>query len=300
LWNPWLYPLLVAFIGARQHALLILMHEGTHYRLFKNHKLNDWVSEILLSWPFILFTMRAYRRNHWPHHRHTNAEGDPDWARKQNQDWAFPKRARDLLKLIVMDLVGGGFIKFVRTARRLPGEDSANAGDLRLFHIVRFCFLVTVLALITALDLWVPVTLFWLIPFITWLQLAFHLRSIAEHFAMPAQQGVFGKTRTTLPTLFDRLFLVPKNVGYHLEHHLYPSVPFYNLPKLHKILMEQPIYRSSVHVTSGYLRVLHECTVHWAARRSAQLPEIEERLERGVLAPKSRSESPGPGSTADT
>jgi len=26
------------------------------------------------------------------------------------------------------------------------------------------------------------------------------------------------------------------NMGYHLEHHMFPRVPYYNLPKLHALL----------------------------------------------------------------
>jgi fatty acid desaturase len=76
---------------------------------------------------------------------------------------------------------------------------------------------------------------------------------------MPVRDGAFAKTRTTIPTVLDRLFLVPKNVGYHLEHHLYPSVPFYKLPMLHKLLMKGPIYHDAAHVTRGYWRMLREC-----------------------------------------
>ena len=113
--------------------------------------------------------------------------------------------------------------------------------------------------LITVFHLWVPFTLFWLVPFLTWMQFAFHIRSIAEHFAMPVREGVFAKTRTTIATVFERMFLVPKNVGYHLEHHLYPSVTFFNLPKLHRLLMEKPTYHATAHVTRGYWRVVIEC-----------------------------------------
>jgi fatty acid desaturase len=31
------------------------------------------------------------------------------------------------------------------------------------------------------------------------------------------------------------------NINYHLEHHLFPAVPWYNLPKLHRLL--EPEYR---------------------------------------------------------
>ena len=29
------------------------------------------------------------------------------------------------------------------------------------------------------------------------------------------------------------------NMQYHIEHHIFPQVPFYNLPKLHKIVKDQ-------------------------------------------------------------
>lgn len=28
------------------------------------------------------------------------------------------------------------------------------------------------------------------------------------------------------------------NLNYHLEHHIYPAVPWYNIPKLHALLIE--------------------------------------------------------------
>src|ERR1700686_3318166 len=86
-WSPLLYLLAIAIIGARQHALLILMHDGVHYRLFRNRWLNDWVTEILLAWPNLI-SARAYRRNHFAHHLYLNTDKDPDWARKrENPDW---------------------------------------------------------------------------------------------------------------------------------------------------------------------------------------------------------------------
>ena len=87
-----MYLLTVAFIGARQHALLILMHDGVHYRLFRDRRLNDWTAEIILAWPNLI-SARAYRRNHFAHHRYLNTAQDPDWARRQGDlSWVFPMR----------------------------------------------------------------------------------------------------------------------------------------------------------------------------------------------------------------
>jgi len=59
-WSPLMYLLAIAIIGARQHALLILMHDGVHYRLFRNRRLNDCVSE-LLAWPHLVARDRTAR-----------------------------------------------------------------------------------------------------------------------------------------------------------------------------------------------------------------------------------------------
>src|SRR5258708_31660512 len=81
-WNPILSLAVVAFIGARQHALLILMHDGVHYRLFRNRQLNDWTAEVILAWPNLI-SARSYRKNHFAHHRFLDTPQDPDWARRQ-------------------------------------------------------------------------------------------------------------------------------------------------------------------------------------------------------------------------
>jgi fatty acid desaturase len=269
--SPWLYPFLVAFIGARQHALMILAHEAAHYRLFRNRALNDWLGELLLAWPFVLLSMQAYRRNHFPHHRYLNTDKDPDWTRKQTAEWTFPKSRADMARMLVSDALGLGFVRFVLVALRLPPSTSESKPRAqRAFKLARLGFLASTIAVLTTLELWLPYLIFWLLPFLTWTQLVFHVRSIAEHFAIEGRGGTFAHTRTVLTNWFDELFVLSKGVNYHLEHHLYPSVPFYNLPELHRILMGRPDYAQAAHVTHGYLNVLRE-TCGQARRRARSL-----------------------------
>jgi fatty acid desaturase len=39
--------------------------------------------------------------------------------------------------------------------------------------------------------------------------------------------------------MLARLVLFPHHVNYHLEHHLYPAVPHYHLPRLHRLLRDK-------------------------------------------------------------
>jgi fatty acid desaturase len=255
--NPLLYVVTVVFIGARQHALLILMHDGAHYRLFRNRILNDWVSEILLSWP-MLVTMRSYRRHHFAHHRYMNSDRDPDWVRKKDDpSWFFPKRWTDLTRLLLGETSGLGAISNIRLAFMLASRDTEVA---RAFNFGRIAFYVMVAAVIVWLGGGQIFLVYWLVPFLTWLMLVLRLRSIAEHFALAGGPGIYSKVRTTRAGVFGRLFIAPLNINLHTEHHVFPSVPFYRLPKLQRLLMSNPGFRSAVHLSYGYWGVLRECS----------------------------------------
>ncbi len=249
-----LYVLTVVLIGARQHSLIVLMHDGAHYRLHRNRRINEVIGEALLAYPFLLFTMRDYRANHFAHHRHLNTNKDPDWVRKQTPDWKFPKSPFAMAKLLAQNALGFGFMRFLLATLALPKSRLDQRSYLRIGYIALAC------AVITLTGAWVTVALYWLVPLATWAQFAFHVRSIAEHFALPEREGVYGETRTVLANAFDRVFVGCKNVNYHLEHHLFPSVPFFRLGRLHAILMSRDDYRRQAHVTRGYWRVMVECT----------------------------------------
>ena len=58
---------------------------------------------------------------------------------------------------------------------------------------------------------------------------------------------------------FERLFIAPYYVNYHLEHHLLFYVPCYNLPRVHKILSRSP-HAARMEVQPNYLAVLRLAT----------------------------------------
>jgi fatty acid desaturase len=255
-WHPLLYILVVAFIGARQHALMILMHDGVHRRLYSNRTFNDWVAEIVLAWPNLI-SARAYRINHFGHHRYLNTPEDPDWARRQGDEaWVFPKKVWDLAQIMLRDISGLNAFRLLMLARRLVSKDT---GMTRSFIMVRYGFYVALAIVIGLAGLTKPVLLYWVIPMFTWLIFIFRIRSIAEHSAIEDRDVAYAQTRTVYPTILERIFLAPKNVNYHLEHHFFPSVPFYRLPALHALLMTKPGFSESAHLTQSYLGVLKEC-----------------------------------------
>ena len=79
----------------------------------------------------------------------------------------------------------------------------------------------------------------WILPLVTVVQAILRLRAIAEHGATTDFSSPLTAARTNLvPALLGWLFF-PHNVNHHIEHHLYASVPQYNLPALHRELKER-------------------------------------------------------------
>jgi len=253
-WHPMLYVFAVAFIASRQHALLVLMHDGVHYRLLRNRRLNDWMSEVLLAWPHLV-AARSYRKNHFAHHRYLNTEQDPDRKRRKGDPrWIFPQAIPDLAKTLLRDVSGLNAPAMLKLAASVASAEAVPAW----FLVMRYGFYAAALGVIIYAGALKGFALYWLVPMFTWLVLIMRVRGIAEHHAIEGPESAYPLTRTTHATWLERIFLAPKNVNYHIEHHFFPSVPFYRLPELHAILLSKPGFREGAHLTRSYWVVLEE------------------------------------------
>lgn len=77
-WNIPVAVLAIIVIGACQHRIANLGHEGGHYSLFKHRLLNELASNWFALFP-MLGSTHTYRMQHLAHHQHLNhPELDPD------------------------------------------------------------------------------------------------------------------------------------------------------------------------------------------------------------------------------
>jgi len=97
---------------------------------------------------------------------------------------------------------------------------------------------------LTLFDAWAALLLYWIVLYCTWHIAVQYVRIIYEHSAVQSDEEEYSITRTTIPTRLESMFFLPRNVGYHLEHHWYPSVPFYRLLDLHNQLMMREGFRT--------------------------------------------------------
>ena len=122
--------------------------------------------------------------------------------------------------------------------------------------VSRIVFYASIAGALTFFEAWYAFLLYWIVPFCTW-HILVHI--ICEHSAVESKEAEYAITRTTIPTLIESVFILPRNVGYHLEHHWYPSVPFYRLPELHQHLMAREGFRNHAVVRRSIVTSLGEC-----------------------------------------
>lgn len=253
-----LYLVTVLWISARILALGLVMHDGVHGTVLRNRAWNDWVTELFAAWP-VFISMRSYRVKHLAHHSHLNSDLDPDFVAKANPDWQFPMKPARLFGLLARLLTGFSVFSGYRVMSEraaLPSQ-IGKARRSRGYLAARILYYAVILGAILALGGGWLFVKYWVVPIATGVQLLNRMRRIAEHSGIPGRSPEF-QTRTTLHGFWSRLWLSPKNIAYHNEHHLYPRVPLYRLPELHRELMVNSLAVSSLHVTRSYIGVYRE------------------------------------------
>lgn len=237
------YMLCCVLIASRQHALLVLMHEGAHGHLLPRPRWNDHLGNLATAWPFLM-SLERYRDHHWRHHQFTNTAQDPDWGRKvESPHWTFPKSASRFWLDFIPYFKGLG-IRELWFARKAIGVRGTQWKAALPFYVL----LAVGLSISGGWGLWVK---FWLVPFLTLLPVLMKVRSIVEHLGLPGTHSLNG-ARNIVGSPVEAFFFGPHGNNLHLMHHLYPQVPWHRLRKLRATLRKGDEFRAQAYENWGY------------------------------------------------
>ncbi len=242
--------LLMLVTGNRQHALTVLGHEASHYTLSSNKKFNDFISDLTAFWPLGI-TTSGYRNVHIKHHSYTNTEKDPELAHRASRSpqWDLPISLPRIFKYCLEDLLGFSYKDYIIIVTFSKPNKKREYIPLTLFHMV-FNGLFVLLGL-----WWIPMV--WYACLITSFLMFFRMRTFLEHL------GSDGTHRLYLNWI-ERQIIAPHNIWYHWEHHSYPTVPYYKLPKVREKLNKKliislrdllQIYKNSKPIISGEVMI---------------------------------------------
>ena len=257
--NPVTFLLGVVVVGGRQLGLAVIMHDAAHGILCRTKWLNDFIG----GWPAgnaLGVSLDGYRPYHLTHHRHTQQDEDPDLVLSA----PFPITRGSLRRKIIRDLTGQTFWK----QRKAQFLNALGKSEMPITERVEWFrtrlggFMLMNVILLAGLSLigqWHLFFVLWLLPMATFNMLITRIRNIAEHAMVPDNDDVFRNARTTLTDPVTALLIAPYGVNYHVEHHLFMWVPWYNLRKLHKMLLTKG-YGARMEIQPNYLEVLKIAT----------------------------------------
>jgi fatty acid desaturase len=244
LWpNPLAIVLSVVVIGTRQHALFVIAHDAAHYLLYERRWLNDALGRFCATVQGL--SMCTYRVIHRLHHNNLYGELDPDTA----LHGGYPRGRSYLVKKLLKDLSGltawktyayflGG-APALNTATRVamrPLDDTSEKlrSEAKRDRNAVVAFHVAALVVAAWSGYLVQYLVLWMLPLFTVVQAILRLLAIAEHGATTDFSSPLTAARTNTGPAWLQWLIFPHHVNYHIEHHLYASVPHYHLPRLHR------------------------------------------------------------------
>jgi fatty acid desaturase len=273
--NPFSYFITVILLAGAHVGLAILMHDASHRALFVNSHINEWVGEWLCAKP-IFQSLEGYRSYHMAHHRLAGTNEDPDLVMTQH----YPITRASFQRKILRDISGVSGVKTYagltlmhaeQLKYMLNGQAIANENAPQGFFGISktliknlYAFVITNIIIFTILwALHTPwLYVLWIIAQVFPFQVFLRVRQIADHAVVPdsLSKNPLLHARSTTAAWWEKMLFAPHHEHFHLEHHLVPTAPSWNLPKLHKILVEENALPEGSQ-SHGYAAVLRKAVL---------------------------------------
>ena len=271
----WTVSMAIIVVGTRYYSLFIIGHDGLHRRLFANRRVNDLFNDLLILGPIGAIT-RINNRNHLAHHQYLSTELDPD----RHRHGCFNKTTRPELALFL-----GGLASVIQSLRNVfrgdvEGGDEDGPAEPSSYGLPDAAILagwqVGLIAGLSGAIGWWAYPALWLLPVYVFTFLGDNFRSFVEH-SHPEADELADEHRliTFISNPVEKMFFAPANMNYHTAHHLWPSIPYYNLPRADCEMRGHPLSRT-LEWRGSYLGYL------WRYYRALPLPEC--KREKAVVA----------------
>jgi fatty acid desaturase len=253
-----------------------MVHNSDHGCLFSDERLGLIVGRI--SGYFVGYLQQGHQETHNGHHLHLNSRLDPDRLWCAGTSSVLRGWLRDLFLVSAV----ARFLQYIPDMPgtiRLAGEVRNAHGAARLaalgisFAPVALLQLGLMAAYLAAAGFAIGSGIeYYLLTYVAPLLVLYlaqaRLRSNVEHAYIPGYRCLApedaGVVRSVAPNWLEKLIMAPLNYEYHFEHHLYPTMLYYNAPKLRRIVDSKGYI---VPIAKGYASLLLR---KWRAERELE------------------------------
>lgn len=232
----------ILVIGVNVYGLYIIAHDGLHRRLFDDQRHNDLWNDAMIVGSFGAIT-RLNRLNHIKHHLVTCLPDDPD-RHKYAHDGKDPVFPFFLFLSGLGNLLPTARNIFLRTGARHAAEpsmpDTARDGYTMRDLAILLGWQAALIAGLTYFVGWWAYPLLWLLPVYLFAYRGDLTRVFCEHSMQMAEHDADAGMRlvTYRSNWLERLFFAPHGMNFHMPHHLWPSIPYYNLREADRMVRD--------------------------------------------------------------
>ena len=234
------------FNGFGLYLFFTIMHESLHENVSSNKHLNDILGRIALFFEIPFAPLELARWIHLSHHGHTGCKKDPDNFMHHGKWWVLPLRWSNFdlyyAAHFVNNLMSGD-----KTAQRY-------ASAVGVYVTLLFCLSIAIINFGYGLELFY----LWFLSSRIGLGLVGFIFVFLPHH--PAKISAHeNKYLATTVRRGHEWLLTPLMAyhNYHLIHHLYPSVPFYNYLKIWYLRYEELTSKNPATQTAFGLKPLN-------------------------------------------
>jgi fatty acid desaturase len=275
--DPLLWLPIAVLQGFTFFNMTVLLHDVVHEAVFQRSR--PRVERVLGLLYAITSGISAtqFTRWHLDHHDNLgNADDDP------KRHWLSPKRNARWYKLLYCTpaLMPIYFRAAAREARSYP---EPLRRTIRRERLATIAVQLTAAGLLLGLGGWAAMFRVWFAPYFLVFPVAFTLNRLGQHYDIDPSHPLKWSTLMEPSRLWEFLFVYS---NYHLEHHYFPRVPFYNLRRLHLLL--RPLY-AQVRLTPHSYR---EIVWQWFVLNRAPHTDWEAQMAARASAARSGAEPP--------
>ena len=228
-WYLWLPFAVLA--GFAVFDFTVLLHEVVHRAVLTEASERAYRAFGLLYAMPSGISASQFTRWHLDHHASLGSyEEDP------KRHWLSPKRNARWLKALYFTPALFP-IYFRAAAREARSYEPELQQRIKVERLATIAFQLGILAAIAWIGGWYIAWKLYAVPVFFVFPIAFALNRLGQHYDIDPADPAKWSTLVRGSWFWDSFFLFS---NYHLEHHYFPGVPFYNLPRLQKLLM--PFY----------------------------------------------------------
>jgi len=242
-WYIWLPCAVIA--GFAVFDFTVLLHEVVHRAVLTQSSERIYrILGLLYAVPSGI-SASQFTRWHLDHHAGLGSyEEDP------KRHWLSPKRNARWLKLLYFTPALFA-IYFRAAAKETSGYEPELRTRIARERMATIAFQLGILAAIALIGGWWIAFKLYIVPVFFVFPVAFALNRLGQHYDIDPDDPAKWSTLINGTWYWDAIYLFS---NYHLEHHYFPGVPFYNLPRLQRLLHD--FYAKRDMTSRGYGELL--------------------------------------------